>query len=91
MELKFLFREPLVMLRFVSVRERRTKIDWALELEDLLRTLRLRGVRPERDAVDCASVGDPAHAQARQLAQYRRMQIERDEPAVPERSSDRQP
>ena len=34
----FLFCEPLLGWRFVSVRERRTKIDWALEVEELLRT-----------------------------------------------------
>jgi hypothetical protein len=34
----FLFCEPLVGWRQVSVRERRTKIDWALEVEQLLRT-----------------------------------------------------
>ena len=34
----FLFCEPLLGWRFVSVRERRTKIDWALEMEELLRT-----------------------------------------------------
>ena len=34
----FLFCEPLSGWRFVSVRERRTKIDWALEVEELLRT-----------------------------------------------------
>ena len=34
----FLFCEPLMGWRFVSVRERRTKVDWALEVEELLRT-----------------------------------------------------
>ena len=34
----FLFCEPLVGWRFVSVRERRTKVDWALEVEELPRT-----------------------------------------------------
>ena len=34
----FLFCEPLQGWRFVSVRERRTKVDWALEVEELLRT-----------------------------------------------------
>ena len=34
----FLFCEPLSGWRSVSVRERRTKIDWAREVEELLRT-----------------------------------------------------
>ena len=34
----FLFCEPLAGWRQVTVRERRTKIDWALEVEELLRT-----------------------------------------------------
>lgn len=34
----FLFCEPLVGWRQVAVRERRTKIDWALEVADLLHT-----------------------------------------------------
>lgn len=34
----FLFCEPLAGWRQVTVRERRTKIDWALEVADLLRT-----------------------------------------------------
>ena len=34
----FLFCEPLAGGRFVSVRERRTKIDWAWEVGELLRT-----------------------------------------------------
>jgi hypothetical protein len=34
----FLFCEPLAGVRFVSVRERRTKIDWAWEVGELLRT-----------------------------------------------------
>jgi DDE superfamily endonuclease len=34
----FLFCEPLSGWRQVSVRERRTKIDWAREIEELLRT-----------------------------------------------------
>jgi hypothetical protein len=34
----FLFCEPLSGWRRVSVRERRTKIDWAREIEELLRT-----------------------------------------------------
>lgn len=34
----FLFCEPLAGVRFVSVRERRTKIDWAWEVGALLRT-----------------------------------------------------
>jgi len=34
----FLFCEPLSGWRQVTVRERRTKIDWALEVEELLRT-----------------------------------------------------
>ena len=34
----FLFCEPLQGWRFLSVRERRTKVDWALEVEELLRT-----------------------------------------------------
>jgi hypothetical protein len=34
----FLFCEPLVGWRFISIRERRTKIDWAVEVAALLRT-----------------------------------------------------
>ena len=34
----FMFCEPLVGWRQVAVRERRTKIDWAKEVEELLRT-----------------------------------------------------
>ena len=34
----FLFTEPLSGWRFVSVRERRTKVDWAQEMEQLLAT-----------------------------------------------------
>jgi hypothetical protein len=34
----FLFGEPLVGWRSVSIRERRTKVDWALEVAELLRT-----------------------------------------------------
>lgn len=34
----FMFTEPLVGKREVSVRERRTKIDWAFEMEKLLNT-----------------------------------------------------
>lgn len=34
----FMFTEPLCGWRKVSVRERRTKVDWALEMEELLRT-----------------------------------------------------
>src|SRR5476649_1548989 len=34
----FLFCEPLLGWRIVSVRERRTKVDWAWEVEELLRT-----------------------------------------------------
>lgn len=34
----FMFTEPLAGWRYVSVRERRTKIDWALEMESLLTT-----------------------------------------------------
>lgn len=34
----FLFSEPLCGWRWVTVRERRTKIDWAQEMEQLLRT-----------------------------------------------------
>ena len=34
----FLFCEPLSGWRLVSARERRTKIDWALEVAELLRT-----------------------------------------------------
>jgi len=34
----FLFCEPLSGWRIVSARERRTKVDWALEMEELLRT-----------------------------------------------------
>ena len=34
----FLFCEPLSGWRQVTVRDRRTKIDWAVEVEDLLRT-----------------------------------------------------
>jgi DDE superfamily endonuclease len=34
----FLFCEPLVGWRFISIRERRTKIDWAVEVAELLRT-----------------------------------------------------
>jgi hypothetical protein len=34
----FMFCEPLSGWRFVSVRERRTKVDWAQEMEQLLRT-----------------------------------------------------
>ena len=34
----FLFCEPLSGWRQVTVRERRTKIDWAMEVEELLRT-----------------------------------------------------
>lgn len=34
----FLFCEPLVGWRRVSIRERRTKVDWALEVAELLRT-----------------------------------------------------
>ena len=34
----FLFSEPLVGWRSVSIRERRTKVDWALEVAELLRT-----------------------------------------------------
>ena len=34
----FLFCEPLVGWRSVSIRERRTKVDWALEVAELLRT-----------------------------------------------------
>ena len=34
----FMFCEPLVGWRQVSVRERRTKIDWAMEVEELLQT-----------------------------------------------------
>lgn len=34
----FMFTEPLSGWRMVHVREQRTKIDWALEMEELLRT-----------------------------------------------------
>src|SRR5438128_913287 len=34
----FMFREPLSGWRQVSVRERRTKVDWAREMANLLRT-----------------------------------------------------
>ncbi len=34
----FMFSEPLSGWRFVSVRERRTKVDWAREMEQLLTT-----------------------------------------------------
>jgi DDE superfamily endonuclease len=34
----FMFREPLSGWRQVTVRERRTKSDWAMEMEALLRT-----------------------------------------------------
>lgn len=34
----FMFCEPLARWRQVTVRERRTKIDWAMEVEELLRT-----------------------------------------------------
>lgn len=34
----FMFCEPLSGWRFVAVRERRTKVDWAREMEQLLRT-----------------------------------------------------
>jgi hypothetical protein len=34
----FMFTEPLAGKREVSVRDRRTKIDWAIEMEQLLRT-----------------------------------------------------
>jgi hypothetical protein len=34
----FMFTEPLSGWRFVSVRERRTKVDWAQEMEQLLAT-----------------------------------------------------
>ena len=34
----FMFCEPLAGWRQVTVRERRTKIDWAMEVEELLRT-----------------------------------------------------
>ena len=34
----FMFCEPLAGWRRVTVRERRTKVDWAQEMEDLLRT-----------------------------------------------------
>jgi DDE superfamily endonuclease len=34
----FMFTEPLSGWRSVKVRERRTKVDWALEMEELLRT-----------------------------------------------------
>lgn len=34
----FMFTEPLAGWRQVSVRKQRTKIDWALEMEELLRT-----------------------------------------------------
>jgi hypothetical protein len=34
----FLFCEPLLGWRFISIRERRTKVDWALEVAALLRT-----------------------------------------------------
>lgn len=34
----FMFCEPLAGWRNTSVRERRTKVDWALEVEELLRT-----------------------------------------------------
>jgi hypothetical protein len=34
----FMFCEPLSGWRFVSVRDRRTKVDWAQEVESLLRT-----------------------------------------------------
>lgn len=34
----FMFCEPLVGWRFISIRERRTKVDWAREVDALLRT-----------------------------------------------------
>jgi len=34
----FMFTEPLSGWRYVSVRPHRTKVDWALEMEELLRT-----------------------------------------------------
>ena len=34
----FMFSEPLSSWRQVTVRERRTKLDWAIEVEELLRT-----------------------------------------------------
>jgi len=34
----FMFTEPLCGWRMVHVREQRTKVDWALEMEELLRT-----------------------------------------------------
>lgn len=41
----FMFAEPLLGWRKVSVRPRRTKIDWALEMEELLRTRYADAVR----------------------------------------------
>jgi len=46
----FMFCEPLVGWREVSVRERRTKIDWAMEVEDLLKT---RYASAQRVALVC--------------------------------------
>jgi len=34
----FMFTEPLSGWRMVPVREQRTKVDWAVEMEELLRT-----------------------------------------------------
>jgi len=52
----FMFTEPLRGWRKVSVREHRTKVDWALEMEDLLSN---RYAKAERIILVC---DNPEHA-----------------------------
>ena len=46
----FLFCEPLVGWRSVSIRPRRTKVDWALEVAELLKT---RYIKAEKVILVC--------------------------------------
>ena len=52
----FLFCEPLAGWRSVSIRERRTKVDWALEVAELLRT---RYAEAEKVILVCDNLNTP--------------------------------
>ena len=52
----FMFTEPLVGRRGVEVRQQRTKVDWALEVGDLLRT---RHASAEKLILVCDNLNTP--------------------------------
>ena len=102
----FMFAEPLSGFRQATARERRTKVDWAIEVAQLLDTryadceqvtlvLRqpqhahqrgvLRGVRAGAGAGVREADQLLLHAQARQLAERRRMRAELPDEPMPER------